>query len=86
MIGTKRLRIRFDKVDGFIRVYDRNRFAVLLGFEKYNAIYDRIRYLIGLKYSITLVYPYNFGKIKIDSDDDLPLIKTLTLHNVIILI
>ena len=80
------MRIRFDKVNGFIRVYDRNWFVVLLGFEKYNAIYDRIRYLIGLKYGITLVYPYNFGKIKIDLEDDLPLVKTLTLHNVIILI
>ena len=78
--------IRFDKVNGFIRVYDRNWFVVLLGFEKYNAIYDRIRYLIGLKYGITLVYPYNFGKIKIDLEDDLPLVKTLTLHNDIILI
>ena len=86
MIGAKRLRIRFDNVNGFIRVYDRNRFVVLLGFEKYNAIYDRIRYLIGLKYDITLVYPYNFGQIKIDSDNDLPLEKTLTLHNVIVLI
>ena len=27
---------------------------------------------------------YNYAKIKIDSDDDLPLEKTLTLHNVIL--
>ena len=28
LIGAKPLRIRFDKVDGFIRVYDRTRYLV----------------------------------------------------------
>ena len=44
LIGTKPLRIRFDKVDQFITVYDGNRYLVLFGPEKYDAIYDRIRY------------------------------------------
>ena len=53
---------------------------------KYDAIYDRIRYLIGLKSGTTYVFSYRYAKIKIDSDDYLPQEKTLTLHNVITLI
>ena len=55
-----------DKVNGFFRVYDKTRYLALFNLEKYNVIYDRIRYLIGLKSSITYVFSYNFGKIKID--------------------
>ena len=49
LIGAKPSRIMFDKVSGFIRVYDGTKYLVLFGFEKYNAIYDRIRYLIEIK-------------------------------------
>ena len=34
----KPLRIRFDKVDGFIRVYNGARYLVLFGVEKYGFI------------------------------------------------
>ena len=85
LIGAKSLCIRFDKVNGFIRVYDRTRYLELFGLEKYNDIYDRIGYLLGLKSDITYVFSYKFGKIKIDSNDDLPLEEMLTLHNVIII-
>ena len=43
MVGEKLLRIRFDKVDGFIKVYDGNRSLVLFSPEKHDAIYNRIR-------------------------------------------
>ena len=85
LIGAKSLCIRFDKVNGFIRVYDRTRYLELFGLEKYNDIYDRIGYLLGLKSDIAYVFSYKFGKIKIDSNDDLPLEEMLTLHNVIII-
>ena len=49
LIGAKPLRIRFDKIDEFIRVYDRTRHLVLFGLVKYDAICNRIRYLISLK-------------------------------------
>ena len=39
-----------------------------------------------IKSDITYVFPHNYGKIKIDSDDDLTLEKILNLHNVVILI
>ena len=86
MISAKPLCIRFGKVDGFIRVYDGNRYLVLFGPEKYDAIYKRIRYLISLKSDITYVISHNYARIKIDSYDSLPLEKTLTLHNVTIFI
>ena len=43
------MRIRFDKKEGFIRVYDRTRYVVLFGREKYDFVYNRIKYLIGVK-------------------------------------
>ena len=49
MIGAKPLRIRSDKVDGFIRVYDETKYLVLLGHKKYDTIFDNIRYLINQK-------------------------------------
>ena len=45
LIDAKSLEIRFDKVDGLIRVYDRTRYLLLFGPEKYDAI--RITYLLS---------------------------------------
>ena len=47
LFGSKPLRIKFDEVDRFIRVYDGIRYVVLFGPEKYDAIYNRIRYLLA---------------------------------------
>ena len=44
-MNAKPLCIRFDKIDGFIRVYDRTRYLVLFGSEKYDSMYNRVRYL-----------------------------------------
>ena len=85
LIGAKPLRFRFDKVDGFIKAYDRTRYLVLFGLEKYDAIYNRIRYLISQESGITYVFSHNYARIQIDSDNFLPQ-KTLTLHKIIILI
>ena len=81
----KQLFMIFDKVDGFIRDYDGTKYLVLFSPEKY-IIYNRIRYLIGLKSGIVYVFSYNYAKIESDLGDDLPLEETLTLHNVVILI
>ena len=86
LIGQKPLHIRFDKIYGFSRIYDGTRYLTLFSSEKYDAIYDRIRYLISLKSSITYIFPHSFAKIKVCSYDSLPVEKILTLHNVIILI
>ena len=48
-MGAKPLRIRFDKIDGIIKIYNGTRYLELFGQIIYNAIYDRINYLIGGK-------------------------------------
>ena len=70
--------IRFTKIDGFIRVYDGTRYLVLFGSERYNAIYDRIDYLINKKSDVEYIINHNFARIRIDSYK--------TFYNIIILI
>ena len=41
------MRIRLDKIDGFIRIYNGTRYLILFGSETYDDIYNRIRYLIN---------------------------------------
>ena len=53
---AKPLNIRFDKVNGFIRVYDGARYLVLFRPEKYDLIYNKIRYVIRQKSCITYVF------------------------------
>ena len=77
------MRIRFDKIDGFIRIYDGSRYLTLFGSEKYGAIYDRIRYLITLKSDIMYIFSHFFANIKVDSYDSLPIEKILILHNIV---
>ena len=75
-----------NKIIGFIRVYDKAKYLQLFCLEKYDTIYDRIRYLISIKSGIT--FSHNYAKIKIDLIM-LCLVhfeKTLILYNVIILI
>ena len=47
LIDSKPLRIRFDNIDRFIKIYVRTRYLALFGSEKYEAIYNRIRYVIS---------------------------------------
>ena len=46
---VKPLRIRFDKIDGFIRVYNGTRYVVLIGSEIYDSIYNRVKHLISVE-------------------------------------
>ena len=85
LIGANPLLIRFDKVDRFIRNYDRTRYLVLFGSEKYDAIYNRIRYLESQKSGIIYVFSHNYAKIKVDSYDSLPLEKILTFYVIILI-
>ena len=40
LLGPKPLRVRFDKIDRFIRIYYGTRYLVLFGPEKYDTIYN----------------------------------------------
>ena len=73
LIDFNPLHIRFDKIDGFIRVYGGTRYLVLFGSEKCDYIYNRIRYLISAKSGIVDIMSHNYAKIKVDSFDSLPL-------------
>ena len=52
----------------------------------FDKICNKINYLLSEKSGITDSINHNFGKIRIDSYDSLPIEKILTCHNVIILI
>ena len=80
-IHTKFWLVQNHCVLGSIRVYNGNKYLVLLGPEKYDTIYERIRYLISVKSVITYTISYNYARIKIDSYE-----KILTLDIVIIFI
>ena len=59
LIDFQHLHIRFKKIDEFIRALFRS--------EKYDSIYNRIRYLISVKNGITYIISHIYAKIKLDS-------------------
>ena len=74
MISAKPLRIRFDKINGFIKIYDRIRYLgylVLFGHMWYDEMCNRIRYNLKKRLQIVLIL--------------LPTEKLLNFHNIIIL-
>ena len=71
----------------YIRKYNRTKCRALFDTdEKYERVFDRIRYLDMLKSNISDAYSQKFPKIKINSDDDVPiqssLLSLLLLSNV----
>ena len=85
-MGSKPLRIWFDKIDGLIKVYDGIRYLVLLGHSWYDEICNSIKYLVSENSGIINSTNHNFARIIIDSYNSLPIQKILIFHNVIILI
>ena len=74
-ICLKHLQIKFDKINGIIKIYNKTRYLTLLDTEKYDTVYKKIRYLISLKSGITYTIFHNFGIMKVDSLDSLPIEK-----------
>ena len=73
------MRIRFDKIDGCIRVCDDEfRHLILFDYELSDKICDKIKYLISEKIGITDSINQSFGEIRIDSYNSLPIEKILT--------
>ena len=52
---SKPLRIWFDKIDGFIKLYNGIRYLALLGHSWYDNICDSIKYLISKKMVLKIV-------------------------------
>ena len=85
--GPKPLHIRLHKIDQFIRFCcDEFKHLVLFANRLLDKICDEIKYLISEKSSITDSINHNFGEIRIDSYNSLPIEKVLTFHNAVILI
>ena len=88
MIGPKPLRIKFDKINGLIRIYDGTRYLILL------ALKNMILFAIELDISkVKKVVPRMFfcpicekSKLALCLLDSLPIEKTLSLDNVTALI
>ena len=67
------MRIRLDKIDGFIKIHDKIRYLVLFDYSYCDKVCDKIKYLISEKSSTT-------------DSISLPIEKILTFQNVVILI
>ena len=80
------MRVRFDKIDGFISVGS-SEFKHLVLFDNglFDKIFDKIKYLISEKSGIADSINHNFVEIRIDSYNYLQIEKVLTAHIVIIL-
>ena len=64
--GPKPLRIRFDKMKGFIRVRDKFRCLILFDYGLFYKICDKIKYLTSEKNGITDSINHNFGEVRIN--------------------
>ena len=65
-MGSKPLRICFDKIEGFIKICDGIRYLVILGHSWFNEICDINKYLMSEKNSITDSINCNVARIRID--------------------
>ena len=71
----KPLRIRFEKIDEFVKTHNGIICLVLFDYGWFNKIYDRIKYLISEKRGFTDSISHNFGKPRIDSYNSLSIEK-----------
>ena len=62
------------------KIYDGIRYLILFASERYNAIYDKINYLISEKSDITHSNCQNLARISIDSYNSSPIGKILIFH------
>ena len=83
------MRIRVTKLDGFIISLDgKIKHLVLFDYRLLDKISDKVKHIISKKSGITKSINYNFGRIRTDSHNSLPINKKLLLpfHNAIILL
>ena len=79
-------RIRFDKIDGFIKIHEKNRYLTLFDYSHYKKICDKIEYPLSEKSGIADSINHIFARIRIDLYNSFPTEKILTFYNVVILI
>ena len=70
------MNIRFDKIDGFIISLDgKIKHLILFDYGLFNKICDKIKNLISINSDNINNINHNFGKIRIDSYNSLPIKK-----------
>ena len=72
LIGPKPLLIRFDKIDGFIKIYDETKYLIFLAL-KNMTIFMTALDILRLISHITYLFSHYFAKV--DSGDCLPIEK-----------
>ena len=85
LMGSIPFGIRFDEIDGFIKIYDGIRYLVLFSY-LYDEICNRIKYLTSEKSGIADSIDSYFAKIRIDLYSYLPIEEicyNVVIHNVI---
>ena len=80
------MRIRFDKIDGFIKIYDGIRYLIILDHDRLYKIWDSIKCAISEKSVITESINNDFARIRIGSYNSFPIEKILIFDNVRILV
>ena len=85
LIAAKPLCVRFNKKDGFIRVYNVTRYLVLFGGEKNIDFYNRRGYPTGVNSYFIYFISHKYVKIKVNSYNLLSLKKALTFHVIILI-
>ena len=81
------MRIKFDKIDGFIMVLDgKIKHLVLFDYGLLDKICDKVKYLISKKVVLQIVLIIIFERSKLIHIILCLLKKILTFHNIIILI
>ena len=83
----------FRKVNGYFEEINRKKYLTLVPtneskeiIKKYEELWNKIRDLIRSKTKKSDKYDENYKKIKFNSDDKLPLNKTIEIHNVTIVV
>ena len=84
-IGWKPLWIRFDKIDGIIRIDDGTRYLFNIVWHKNVTLFTTEVDVISLKSGIIYIFSHYVRKIKVASYDSLRIEKTLTLHVLILI-
>ena len=74
------MNIRFDKIDGFIISLDgKIKHLILFDYGLFNKICDKIKYCMSKKSDNINNINHNFGKIRIDSYNSLPITHVIIL-------
>ena len=70
-MDARPLRIRFDKIDGFIKILNKIRYLVLFVYSDCDITCDEIKYLLSEKGGITDSINHNFARVRINLYDSI---------------